>query len=173
MPRIPAYCPNCGSIFPSPVALGGGARVVMENVSTNCPRCGGMARMDGEFFGAEDAIHIIRSSLLTPDRLQAFARMLREAYETEQSLEETKKKAAEIDPALGRAVESLGKGGNRFLRTSLLFLMLSLSQCKYDVKVSLDVNELINQMSRKNPTEITSQIVPIPRPDPRPNKGRV
>jgi hypothetical protein len=35
--------------------------------------------------------------------------------------------------------------------------MFALSQCKYDVKVSVDVNELIQQLSRKDPKEIVTQ----------------
>ncbi|MEY9232921.1 putative C2H2 Zn-finger protein [Bradyrhizobium japonicum] len=167
MPNVPAYCPNCGAIFPAPISLGGGARIVIENCVTNCPRCGHIASMDGEFVGLENAIHIIRSASVTPERLQAFAKLLRDVYDQKVPLEEAKGRAENIDPALGKAVDSLQNSGSKgALKALVVGLIFALSQCKYDVKVSMDVNELIQQLSRKDPKEIVTQI-PMPKPDPR------
>ena len=62
------------AVFPGPVGLGPGARVILQNVITNCPFCGSNAEMEGEFRGTENAIQVIfRSSVITPDALRAFA----------------------------------------------------------------------------------------------------
>jgi ribosomal protein S27AE len=42
--RLPAFCPNCGAVFPSVIAIGGGSGVVRGNLQ-NCPFCGAMAQI--------------------------------------------------------------------------------------------------------------------------------
>ncbi len=170
MARVPAYCPNCGAIFPAPIELGAGASIVLQNCVTNCPFCGGTAQLDGEFQGAEDAIRVIRSRFITREALKAFAVVLRDAYEKHTSIEETKKRAAAIDPALGEAIDKISASRNVWA-ASLLVLMFALSHCNFDVKVSLDMNEFLRDMRNRSPASIM-QSIPLPKPDPRPNKSR-
>ena len=170
MPRVPAYCPNCGAVFPGPVGLGPGARVILQNVITNCPFCGSNAEMEGEFRGTENAIQVIRSSVITPDALRAFAEILKDAFQKRATVEETRQRAAAIDPALGEAIEKIS-GSTALWRASLIVLLLALSRCNFDVKVSVDVNDVLHQMMSRQPAEIVQQ-VPLPKPDPRPIKGR-
>jgi hypothetical protein len=164
--RIPAYCPSCGAIFPAPVALGPGAKVTFTNVSTNCPFCGGTAMLDGEFRGAEGAIEIIRSKAITAERLKIFASLIREAYERKITFEETKKRATDIDPQLGEAVDEIHKQGGGIWSASLLLLVLALSRCNFDYRISLDINDLAKTMLNRSPAAIT-ELIPLPKPDPR------
>lgn len=170
MPRVPAYCPNCGAVFAGPIALGPGASIVLENVITNCPFCGKNAAMEGEFRGTEDAIQVIRSKFITPDALRAFAAILKDAYQKQATIEETRQRAAAIDPALGEAIEKIS-GSTNLWRASLLVLLLALSRCNFDVKVSLDINDVLHQMMNRQPAEIAQQ-VPLPKPNPQPNRGK-
>ena len=170
MTRVPAYCENCGAIFPAPVGLGAGSKIILKNVVTNCPFCGSLAQLDGEFEGAGNAIRIIRSKNITPQNLKAFAALLRDAYQKKTSVEETKQQAAKIDPALGEAIESISKSKSVWT-ASLIVLMFALSRCNFDVNVSLDVNRLLNDIINKRPAEITHSI-PLPNPDPRADKGK-
>ena len=169
--RTPAYCPSCGSVFPSPVAVSPGVSIVLNNVITDCPHCGKEASLDGEFRGAESAIEIIKSPHLTPEHLKRFAGVLREAYEVRSTPEQTKKKAVEIDERLGEVVEQIQKDGNKAWATMLLLLIFILSRCNYEVKVSLDINEAIKQMTGNTPAAIMRP-VPLPKPDPRPDKRK-
>ena len=126
--------------------------------------------MEGEFRGTEDAIQIIRSNVITPDALRAFAAILKDAYQKRSTIDETRQRAASIDPALGEAIDRIG-GSTALWRASLVVLLLALSRCNFDVKVSLDVNDVLHQIMNRQPAEIVQQI-PLARPDPRPNKDK-
>src|SRR5262245_13594182 len=51
--------------------------------------CGGTAMLDGKFIGLDNAIGIVRSNAITPERLKQFAVLLRDAYERKATVEET------------------------------------------------------------------------------------
>lgn len=122
--------------------------------------------MEGEFVGLENAVQVIKSKIITPDNLRAFASLLREAYEKTLSVEETKRRANEIDPALGETVEKLSKAG--LWKTSLVLLMLALNQCHLNVDASLDINDLLKSMMKTPPAEVTKV---IPLPERKPHSG--
>lgn len=58
MNSIPAVCSNCGFTFPSPISLGSSRNSSVTNCSTNCPRCGGSARVLDSFTDSEGQLHI-------------------------------------------------------------------------------------------------------------------
>src|SRR5260370_38922940 len=69
--RLPAFCPNCGAVFPSVIAIGGGSGVFRGNVQT-CPFCGAMAQIAdatfqttaGEVLAAIHAPGVTRAMLI-------------------------------------------------------------------------------------------------------------
>lgn len=57
MNSIPAVCNRCGFTFPSPWSLGGRSSSVID-CSTNCPKCGGLARVLDSFTDSQGLLHI-------------------------------------------------------------------------------------------------------------------
>ena len=57
MNSIPAVCNTCGFTFPSPFSLGGRNCEVID-CGTNCPKCGGHARVLDSFTDSQGFLHI-------------------------------------------------------------------------------------------------------------------
>jgi len=57
MNSIPAVCNRCGFTFPSPFSLGGRNSAVID-CGTNCPKCGGDARVLDSFTDSQGRLHI-------------------------------------------------------------------------------------------------------------------
>ncbi len=81
MPLIPAYCPACHAVFPSPIYMEPGARnVSVKNVNVSCPRCGAIGYIPDGVYSAigEAAFLLARLRPSLPD-IKTLAQILRQA----------------------------------------------------------------------------------------------
>lgn len=58
MNSIPAVCNKCGFTFTSPFSLGNSRNSEILDCSTNCPKCGGHARIFDSFTDSQGRLHI-------------------------------------------------------------------------------------------------------------------
>lgn len=84
MPRVPAFCNNCGSVFPSGFSVSDeGTLTVVGCKSGPCPRCESMGSVpDGVFRAAGDIIRLLAGPQKTIEQLQALASIISEARNT-------------------------------------------------------------------------------------------
>jgi hypothetical protein len=77
MAAIPAYCPRCTAIFPSPIAVTPGAAAGVSDILTNCPACGfQQAKVStGVFRATQDAIDLISGPESTREIWEALRRI--------------------------------------------------------------------------------------------------
>lgn len=78
MTALPAFCPNCKSIFPfRGIGLGEGVTIGLENIATNCPVCGfGNAKVsDGIFRATKDAVELVSGPEITRELLEALHKL--------------------------------------------------------------------------------------------------
>ena len=162
--KIPALCTQCGALFPSRLLdIGPGVQIknlTLNNNSESCPHCGGLARAaEGLFSVAENAISIIKAPRLTKHMLQAFEALVRDAYNKKREPDEVAAAAETIDPDLGKLIRHAGE--NRFLYTSaLLVILMAIKSCSTNISITLDVNQLIDQVQNTPPSVVISQEAP-------------
>lgn len=97
---FPAFCPSCGLIFSSPIAVGNVTGLTLAGVRTNCPRCGGTAELpDGTYDVTEDTIHVLAGSELTRNRMLRLSEILEAARAGEMTDDETIDAVADVSPA--------------------------------------------------------------------------
>lgn len=108
MPRLPAFCLNCGLAFPSPFELQNAAHIDIRNVATNCPSCGGTARIpDGAYRVFGSVVEILMGPASSIERIHSFQRVLREAQQKQQTREEIQAKLAAAEPELSSIASAL------------------------------------------------------------------
>jgi hypothetical protein len=105
---FPAFCRNCGLIFPSSLTGTGAARLDLEHVITDCPRCGAVADLpDGTFDVVGDTIHVLSGSQLTRERMFRLAQILDAARAREMSEDEAVEAIADVAPPLAPLIDRL------------------------------------------------------------------
>jgi|SRR5690625_3825784 len=93
MTNIPAFCDNCGNVFPSGLVIQNVLNITLQNNKSQCPKCHQMASVpDGIFNFYSDAIEILEASEQTVYELQKFFRILQQATENETNLQNKIKK---------------------------------------------------------------------------------
>ena len=99
MPQLPAFCDNCGTVFPSGFAIsGGGSATLIGNKSGPCPACGGMGSVpDGVFNVTGNVVRLLSGPQKTIEQLQKLASVINEARRTveepNKAVEKIKKEA--------------------------------------------------------------------------------
>lgn len=165
--RIPAYCPSCGALFPSVIgSIFPSSNLHLEGNVHTCPRCGGLARIaDGAFTLAGDVITAVSASRITMEMLAALGHAAKRAYREQQPPETLAKEVEKIDPGIAEVIRESGRSG--FYRAALLMIILyAIHSCS--LKVTLDINRLIDQM-QSMPTEVILAPEP-PEMEPRPDQ---
>lgn len=102
MPNLPAFCDNCGTMFPSGFFVDDCVNITLSgNRSGPCPACGGMGSIpDGVFNVLGGVIQIIDAPRKTAEQLSRFVKVLNEAakknYTREQVEEHIEREAPEL-----------------------------------------------------------------------------
>lgn len=147
--RLPAFCPNCGAVFPSVIAIGGGSGVVRGNLQT-CPFCGAMAQIADATFRttAGEVLAAIHAPGITQAMLIRFSAAAKKAYQEQKPPEVLAREVEQIDPTFGTIVR---KSADRdFYRNALLLIMLAAIH-----STTFDLNRFIDQvMSMLSPAEV-------------------
>lgn len=140
MARLPVYCPNCKSIFPSRFfKLEGEIKhFAVQDVHENCPVCGFRhAKVsEGDFNITNDAIEVISGPDITVAMVKAFAEIARRTAAGEIKPEEAVAEANAISPKLGFL---LGNGLANGLSTVALLSSLAATYLAYSGNKSSDV----------------------------------
>lgn len=123
---VPAFCPNCETIFPSGVRIG--ANVADANVHSNlsnCPTCEAPASAAIGLFGATtDAIAVISRPDSTREMIEAFQAVTEKLRTGEITEQEAINQADAIGPRYAEIIDAFASQGPSAL--SLLAAMLSL-----------------------------------------------
>ena len=154
MASIPSHCHSCGAIFPSRlISISGNVKgLELSNNSETCPNCGGRAFLaEGIFDIAEDVISIINAPSFTKKMIEKLGVAVVEAYKDPNKTDDLHKVAESIDPEIAEAVKRVTSKGNLAL-VGLFLLAMAIKSC--NVNVSLDVNELIDQITEQPPQSV-------------------
>lgn len=103
MPSLPAQCTHCGLTWtPRAFNFGEGVTLISVGSTTNCPRCGSVARiLDGQYSVRDGLIEVLSA----PDWSMQALRRLRRAAEEAEALAATNPEAAIslVEKVSGRA----------------------------------------------------------------------
>ena len=156
--QIPAYCPSCGAVFASRLLLSGDvSNLTLQGNKESCPFCGGMAdTAEGVFDIAKDIISVISAPRITHQMLSTFSVAVERAYAKKTPPEELIKTAEAIDPSLGKTIRKICEIKKPYYFAGLLIILLVIKSCNLNLNVTLDVNQLIDQLKSTSPTMITS-----------------
>ncbi|PEW04514.1 hypothetical protein CN425_05115 [Bacillus cereus] len=101
MNQVPAFCDNCGNIFPSGIAFENSIGITMIGNKSQCPRCGYMARVpDGVFNFYNNAIEVLQASESTIKDLQKFYSIIQTANKAEATPQEVEQEIEKEVPKL-------------------------------------------------------------------------
>lgn len=125
MPQLPAFCDNCGAVFPSGFAIsGGGSATFIGNKSGPCPSCGGMGSVpDGVFSAAGNVIRLFAGPQKTIEQLQRLASVISEARNTVSEPNKAVEKIKREAPELSSIVDALPKTRNELYGFLTVLLM--------------------------------------------------
>jgi len=155
---IPAHCLSCGAIFQSRLisVSGNVTNLKLSGNIESCPYCGSMAKTaEGIFSITNNVLNIISSPEITKQMLHNFSSIVRNAYNDEIDVKTLIVEANKINPELGDLIKK--EQSNLFFRSLLFMLIVILPSCSIDVNVSLDINQLIEQMTNTPPSKIVSK----------------
>jgi len=156
--RLPAFCPNCGAVFPSVIAIGGGSGVFRGNVQT-CPFCGAMAQIADATFRttAGEVLAAIQAPGITRTMLIRFSAAAKKAYQEQKPPEVLAREVEQIDPTFGTVIRQSAERG--WYRNALLLIILAVIN-----STAFDLNRFIDQaMNMRSPAEVIRSA-----PDPPP-----
>jgi hypothetical protein len=166
--RLPAFCPSCGAVFASVLAIGGGSGVFRGNVQT-CPRCGATARIADATFQtvAGEVLATVQAPGITRPMLIAFSAAVRRAYAEQTPPEVLAEEVEKINPAFGAVVRKSSHGG--FYRMALLLIILAVIKACGETS-KLDLNQLLDQVMHMSPAAVVATPEPHPSMEPRPDQ---
>lgn len=162
--NLPAICPRCNIMFPSPISLVG-VRMVISHVAVPCPQCGGYASLiDGEYEVTTNAIKILTAAALPSNVLFAFAQLLQKTNEQHSSIDELQQAAQQISPQLGKVVEVI-KHSNLKAAVILILLVIILYKCNFNLNanVDIDVNDIFRTLLTQQSDGLSAD--PLDEPD--------
>lgn len=150
MVDIPAYCSNCGLLFPSGFAATNVRNTTFTGNKQTCPRCGDMAVvLEGVFNVADDLIEIIQASDFTVEVLQKFQALISRPNVSAE-IDTVAQSAEEIHPGLGNVVRKANKTG---VWLFLIAAVIALSKI-ISVDFHVDINKLIDQVTTDQSQDI-------------------
>lgn len=140
MTQVPAYCAQCGDLFPSGIALRRTGRADLSGNRVQCPNCRGMAEVaSGTFSEGNDELRLIDGPPLTKMMLARLKDIAERAQKEIPTAELLLAEVAGVSPELAAR---LGRHGLSAL--ALLAVLITLLQC-VSFNVTIDVNRLIDQ----------------------------
>ena len=101
MGHVPAFCDNCGNIFPSGFVFEGALNVTMKGNKSQCPRCNYLARVpDGVFSFYKEGIQILEATEETIQDLKKFYKIIEVATKVESTPQEVQQEIETKVPKL-------------------------------------------------------------------------
>jgi hypothetical protein len=142
MAGAPCHCTKCGYVFQTSVVdFGPGASATFFDCGTDCPQCGGYARIgDGSYTQVGDGLRLDAGPLSTRQIINQLNRVANKARSESLTTEEVLAEIADVSPDLATKLKSIGPWPVVGLLIFLFWLVKSVS---LDIRV--DVNWLIDQ----------------------------
>lgn len=123
MPRLPAACPSCGALYPSPLRARGTDADTAFEVPVPCPACGSGGRVPAEVLRRlVGLVATLEETAPEEERLEAFLDGVERVCEEADEREDAVLDALRVDPGLGRLAGGL-PGGNPELMAAFLPLV--------------------------------------------------
>ena len=109
MPRLPAICRTCGTVFPSGYRLNNVREATFAgSTSGPCPNCGGTGEVpDGIYEVVGETINVAATSVRSADQFRRIEAVLAEAFETEATPESVVAAVERESPEMGAALRKL------------------------------------------------------------------
>lgn len=125
MPRVPAFCDNCGSVFPSGFSVSGEATLTTAGCKSGpCPICGSMGSVpDGVLRAAGDVIRLLAGPQKTIEQLRMLASIIAEARNTVSEPNKAVDRIKREAPELSAIVDVLPKTRNELYGFLTVILM--------------------------------------------------
>jgi len=163
MPNLPAFCDNCGTIFPSGFFVEGASQMTLVgNTAGPCPRCGGRGHIpDGVFNFIDSTIEILSAPNRTIDELKRFAAIIGSAKERKATLEQVSEEVAKEVPELSYLMSLLIPKSSGDFYGFLAFLLavvqmltgqdsnndaIKTEETKLYVEQKVEINQVINNI---------------------------
>lgn len=123
MPNLPAFCDNCGTIFPSGFLIDHASHVTLSgNKSGPCPKCGGMGSIpDGVFNFVGNVVEILSAPQVTLEKLQRLSQLASELKD--KAVESTLEKIEKEFPELKETIENVRKDSGHIVTWLTLFFL--------------------------------------------------
>jgi hypothetical protein len=137
---IPAYCQQCGSLFAS-------ARQSPHTATEPCPNCStDAAPAVDALILSTGVLAMISAGRTSKENLRAFSDLIEAVSCHNLPAEEFRSEAAELDPQFREILEQLDQESASPM-ASLILVMLILKSCNYDLRISVDVYQVWQQIS--------------------------
>lgn len=136
---IPAFCDNCGTAFPSGIAVNNCMNLTLSgNKAGPCPECRSMGSViDGVFNASAQVLEVVSAPYWTYKRLEELAARIQEIQQSSDSPEEkTERLKAEV-PELASITDVFPKTRNELyaaLAVVIAAISVLLSQCSSEDK---------------------------------------
>jgi hypothetical protein len=129
----------------------------LSNNSETCPFCGGRAYLaEGVFDIADNVISVLSAQDITIDMFKILGAAVVEAYKDQSKSDELIRIAEGIDPRLAVVIKNIATNKN-FMLVGLFLLALAIKSCS--INVSLNANELIDQLNSDPPQKTSIESI--------------
>jgi hypothetical protein len=116
MIHVPAFCDNCGNVFPSGMVFENVIGVTMSGNKSQCPRCGFLARIpDGVFNFYQNAIEVLNAPETTKRDLQIFRQIIQNASTVQKPVQEVQEEIQKKVPKLSFLAKFLPKDATELI----------------------------------------------------------
>ena len=148
MPKLPAICDTCGTIFPSGYSVsGGGTMSAYGNISGPCPRCKGMGHVpDGQYKAIAEGLSANLVNFKDIDALKKLSQLLNTAI-NENNITSIKDNLKKEAPNWKNVWNLLPEEniGNSIAIYMFILAMLQTAITLYSLSKPVEQNIIINQ----------------------------
>lgn len=139
MPRAPAICPQCGTIFASPISINA-QNATLTGITVTCPRCRAEAHIPSGVYSALNSTTLaLTSERVSPEKLQQIISILESAQSKEATADEIARDIMATAPELSSVADVLPKKRNElyaFIAVLTAVISVILNQCQTNNAVS-------------------------------------
>ena len=161
MPRAPAVCKTCGTIFASPFEIAAGVRNVQfvgPGEISPCPKCGGSGTIpNGVYSALNETSLAFTTGKVSAEDLERFLGLLKSARERDAAPEQVADSIKAEVPELSKVADALPKTRSElyaFLAVLIALVSVLLNTCQSDKSRSK-----LSETEVKNVVETTINIV--------------
>jgi len=161
MVRVPAFCDNCGNVFPSGYNFENSFNVTMTNCKEQCPKCNYMARIpDGVFNFYKNGIEVLQATEETIKDLQKLYVIIQNASKVEATPQDITEKVEKEVPKLSFLAKYLPQNAKELgVYLNVIATLILGMGGTVEVKPNIEINRTeINQQF--NVQQTYQQMVP-------------